>query len=87
MQCTESRIMPISLCEEALMAPQIDHKIWPYTKKLRQSEWKTTSPHRQTKVIRLLNDLTNFVYTHEAGQELPKNPKWQIKNKIKAIQI
>ena len=44
MQCTESKIMPISLCEKALKAPQIDHKIRPYTEKLRQLEWKTTSP-------------------------------------------
>ena len=45
MQCTERKIIPISLCEEALMAPQIDHKIRPYTDKLRQSEWKKRPPH------------------------------------------
>ena len=72
MQCTERKIIPISLCEEALMAPQIDHKIWPYTDKLSQSEWKKDLPHRQIKAIRLQNDLTNFFCTHEAGQELPR---------------
>ena len=64
---------------------------WPQNsaihRKIKAIRVKNDLPHRQTKVIRLLNDLTNFVYTHEAGQELPKNPKWQIKNKIKAIQI
>ena len=56
-------------------------------RKIKAIRVKNELPHRQTKVIRLLNDLTNFVYTHEAGQELPKYPKLKITNKIKAIQI
>ena len=53
MQCTERKIIPISLCEEALMAPQINHrqiksirvkKRPPHTDKSRQSDCRTISP-------------------------------------------
>ena len=84
MQCTERKIIPISLCEEALMAPQINHKIWPYTDKLSQSEWKKDLPTQTNQGNQTAERSHQFCLYTWSWPRVTKDPIWRIMNKIKS---